>query len=72
MTPDAPERFSTIICWPRVSESFAATSRPTTSTLPPGGNGETRRIDFDGYCASALVAERSAARARSRIVMARM
>jgi hypothetical protein len=30
------------------SESFTASSRPTTSTLPPGGNGETRRIGFDG------------------------
>src|SRR4051812_24853574 len=48
ITPDAPDRLSTTIDCPIDSVSFAASSRPTTSTLPPGGNGETSRIGFAG------------------------
>jgi len=31
-----------------LSDSFADSRLATTSTLPPGGNGYTRRIAFDG------------------------
>src|SRR5690242_10636496 len=65
-TPEAPERFSTTICWPRDSESLAARSLPTTSTLPPGGNGDTRRIAFDGYWAAAGSESRPRARSARR------
>ena len=41
--PPAPPTFSTITCWPSVSESLRATMRPSTSVPPPGANGTTMR-----------------------------
>ena len=46
--PEAPARLSTTTCWPRPSESFGASRRPSTSTLPPGAKGTTIRRGRDG------------------------
>src|SRR4029078_3200267 len=43
ITPPAPPRLSTNTCWPSWLLSCCATSRPTTSLLPPGGNGTIKR-----------------------------
>jgi hypothetical protein len=33
--PPAPARFSTTMVWPRVSDIFAASTRPMMSDTPP-------------------------------------
>src|SRR4029450_829025 len=43
MTPPAPPRLSTNTCWPSCVLNCIATSRPTTSLLPPGGKGTIKR-----------------------------
>src|SRR4051794_27407313 len=50
MRPPAPVRFSGTTCWPRPSLIFAATMRPTTSTLPPGGKPISSFTGLTGYC----------------------
>src|SRR5258705_326678 len=56
MTPEAPERLSTTICWPSAFDTAGPRIRAFTSTVPPGGNGTIRRIGRSGYfagCANA-------------------
>src|SRR5947209_17131143 len=61
MLPPAPARFSMMKGCPRISAIFGVTVRATMSVPPPGGNGTTTRIGFDGkLCASALAAKASA------------
>src|SRR5262245_32478654 len=60
----APPRFSITTCWPQISDSFAATIRPTPSVPPPGGNGTTRRTTREGQAwASAVLQSDIGARA---------
>src|SRR3954469_13935880 len=69
MMPPAPVRFSGRTCWPRPSLIFAATMRPTTSTLPPGGKPMSSLSGFAGYsCAGAAsdAAAMTAAKAMRR------
>src|SRR5436190_22466884 len=71
MIPPAPPWLSTTTCLPRRSESWKAIMRPTTSLLPPGGNGMIMRTGLLGYaCAAASVVYTSAAadNARNSIV----
>ena len=44
----ATGRFSTITCWLNASPSFAPSTRPIRSVLPPGGNGTIRRNGREG------------------------
>jgi len=44
MTPEALARFSTMTGWPKISPSFAPTSRASRSVVPPGAAGVIRRI----------------------------
>jgi hypothetical protein len=44
----APPLFSTIICWPHISESLWLTARAMTSVAPPAGSGTTSRTAFAG------------------------
>ena len=39
IVPPAPGRLSTTKVWPICSVNFCASIRPTTSSVPPGGNG---------------------------------
>src|SRR6185436_11693875 len=48
MMPPAPPRLSITTPWPRRSLSCWPMARPTTSLLPPGGNGMIRRTGFEG------------------------
>src|SRR5882672_6541718 len=48
MMPPAPPWLSTTTDLPRRSESWKAIMRPTTSLLPPGGKGMTRRSGLVG------------------------
>src|SRR5262249_18418181 len=48
MMPPAPPWLSTTTALPMRSESWNAIMRPTTSLLPPGGKGMTRRSGFVG------------------------
>src|SRR5688572_12665446 len=48
MIPPAPPRLSITTLWPSRSPSCWPMARPTTSLLPPGGNGMIRRTGFDG------------------------
>src|SRR5437868_15072169 len=56
VTPPAPARFSITNGRPRSSAICAVTNRATRSTVPPAGNGSSRRIGLSGYCALAGVA----------------
>src|SRR5882762_9524480 len=69
MIPPAPPWLSATTCLPRRSESWKAIIRPTTSLLPPGGNGMIIRTGLLGYdCAAACVVySAAAASARSSI-----
>src|SRR5919106_5192856 len=49
MRPDAPPRLSTTNCWPRSSDSPAATRHPPKSEAPPGGKGMMSRTGRSGY-----------------------
>src|SRR4051812_34026190 len=49
ISPPAPPTFSTTTGTCNCVDSCTAIMRPTTSLLPPGGNGITRRIGFEGY-----------------------
>src|SRR5262245_44077913 len=52
--PPAPARWSTMTCWPSVSESLSAMIRAMMPVLPPGGKVSTIVIGRIGYaCASA-------------------
>jgi hypothetical protein len=52
--PPAPPTFSTITCWPRISDSRAATIRPMMSAPPPAANGTTMVMGRLGQlCAAA-------------------
>jgi hypothetical protein len=52
--PLAPGRLSATTDCPICSATLAATSRPTMSVGPPGGNGMIMRMDLEGYvCANA-------------------
>ncbi len=63
MSPPAPGRFSTTKFWWSRTDSFSATSRPSVSALPPGGNGATIFTGRAGQsCASTPGAADSAAR----------
>ena len=42
--PDAPERLSTMICWPSPSVIFWPITRAEMSVPPPGGKGTSMRI----------------------------
>ena len=46
--PFAPTRFSTTTGWPRLSESFCATTRAARSEPPPAGNATTILIAREG------------------------
>ena len=47
--PPAPPRLSITTLWPQpLARAAAPIARPTTSLLPPGGNGMIRRIGFVG------------------------
>src|ERR1043166_3002279 len=49
MFDDAPGRLSTTTDWPKLSVSFFATQRATTSVLPPGAKPTTSRTGLTGY-----------------------
>src|SRR6185369_12474089 len=67
MLPPMPARFSITICWPHISERRAAMMRAPASTVPPGGNGTTRRTKRDGQvCARAAGTNAGAARAAAQ------
>ena len=52
--PPAPPAFSTITCWPKISDRRAATIRPMMSAPPPAANGTTKVIGRLGQlCAEA-------------------
>src|SRR3954468_24753136 len=58
MMPEAPVRFSTMNCCLSDSVSFAANTRASGSTEPPGGYGETNLTTFVGQsCAHAAAAQ---------------
>src|SRR5690348_1339142 len=70
MMPEAPVRFSTMNCCFSDSESFAAKSRASGSTDPPGGYGETNFTMRVGHsCAVAGTAAARAAMAQAILVM---
>src|SRR5919201_932216 len=62
--PPAPARLSTTIGTPRLSDRRCETLRAAKSAMPPGANGTTMRIGFDGYaccaCAHAAASRPSA------------
>src|SRR5438270_13599390 len=67
MTPEALARFSTMICCPKISPSFAPKSRARRSVVPPGAAGVIRRIGRLGYsCACAASAATRKTKARNR------
>src|SRR5690349_19284297 len=64
MSPPAPERFSTMTCWPIWSPSVFATMRAVVSVPPPGSKPTTMVIGLFGkLCAAAPCAMQSAASA---------
>jgi hypothetical protein len=60
--PLPPARFSTITCWPSACDSGGANTRASRSVVPPGGNGETSRIGFDGHASACAKAGAGTAR----------
>src|SRR5215470_11632347 len=64
MLPFAPAMFSTMTGCPSVARIRSARIRPTTSTLPPGGNGMIIVIGRDGYVC-AVAGQMSAGAART-------
>src|SRR5262249_50760338 len=73
MVPPAPARLSTYTCCPSFILSCCATSRPTTSLLPPGGNGTISRTGRFGYSSATAVgangrASKAGANSRDSIV----
>src|SRR5262252_3261332 len=65
MMPPAPPWLSTMTDLPMRSPSWNAIMRPTTSLLPPGGKGITRRSGLVGkVCAFAAVANARASAQR--------
>src|SRR5262245_48215073 len=52
MPPPAPALFSITNGRPSSSAICAVTRRATRSTVPPAGNGSSRRIGLSGYCAA--------------------
>src|SRR5215831_16971724 len=68
MMPPAPPWLSTTTDLPMRSESWNAIMRPTTSLLPPGGKGMTRRSGFVGKVWAYAAQESSAASAQARIL----
>src|SRR5262245_7837031 len=65
MLPLPPGRLSTMICWPRDSVSLTPIVRASVSTLPPGGNGTTRRTGRAGYCCAGAALANSATQSTS-------
>src|SRR5215470_6458473 len=70
MMPPAPPWLSTTTDLPRRSESWKAIMRPTTSLLPPGGKGITRRSGFVGkvWAPAAVAKARAKAQRIFRII----
>src|SRR6187549_2361645 len=66
MVPPAPPRLSITTCWPRISESFAASGRATVSVPPPGGNGTIILIGLLGQSWAAEANGRSNAHAMTQ------
>ena len=67
IVPAPPGLFSTNTDWPSCLLSSCATLRDTTSELPPGANGTTKRIGLVGQlCAAAARGRRIKARTRAR------
>src|SRR4051812_4533663 len=64
----APERLSTTKGWPSLAESLSATMRPSTSSVPPGAKGTTKRTGRSGYAALASVAASSEQQRAKRTV----
>src|SRR3974390_2293064 len=62
MIPPAPPRVLTTTDFPMRSASWKAIMRPTTSLLPPGGKGITRRSGFVGEVWAWTVQLKSAAK----------
>src|SRR6266566_2310010 len=46
IVPPAPARWSTMTCWPSVSENLSAMIRAMMPVLPPGGKVSTTRQVF--------------------------
>src|SRR3954468_5391804 len=64
----APGLFSTKNCWPNLFEKCSASTRPTMSVPPAGGDGTMMRTGFAGYC----WANACAAKSRSKALAHRM
>src|SRR6266571_329281 len=65
MMPPAPPWLSATTCLPRRSASWKAIMRPTTSLLPPGGNGMMSRTGLLGYGWAEAFAYSAAAKSAS-------
>src|SRR5260221_2972799 len=63
--PPAPGLFSTVTVWPRILVSSFAVAREAMSTAPAGGNGQMRRMGFDGKDWAAAMVGSSNARANA-------
>src|SRR5258708_29836391 len=70
MMPEAPVRFSTMNCCLSESVSFAAISRASGSTEPPGGYGDTNLTGLLGQSCEKTGNERNIERKSAKILEA--
>src|SRR5437868_788782 len=61
----APALFSTKNCWPSALEKCCASTRPTMSVPPPGGEGTTILTGLTGYSCPAVPWQKNAKRRKA-------